>query len=248
MFTNIFQQDPNQVIIKDILTSNIKTAHVFEKHGIDFCCKGNRPLKEACDEINVSVDIILKELSNELSNELKAEQRFDSWTPRFLIDYIINNHHTYVQQAIPQILPHIEKVASKHGNNYPFLREVLSLFNNVAKEMQLHMEKEEKILFHIIRYLEDCKKFNERPKMSGFKSVKHPIDSMEAEHSNAGDAMERIKTLTNNFTPPADACNTFKLTYNELEEFQKDLHIHVHLENNILFPKAIDLEVELLTK
>lgn len=248
MFNDIFQIDPNQVIVKDILTSNIKAAHVFEKYGIDFCCKGNRPLGEACAEKSVSIDTILTELKSidDTDDESTSEMRFETWDLKFLIDYIINNHHSYVRNAIDQMTPHIEKVALKHGNKYPELENAKSLFEDVAEEMISHMHKEETILFHIIRYLGDCQKFNERPKMSGFKTVKHPIDAMEAEHSNAGNAMEKIRNLTNNFTPPADACNTFKLTYKELEDFEKDLHIHVHLENNILFPKAIQLEEELI--
>jgi len=110
------------------------------------------------------------------------------------------------------------------------------------------MNKEEKILFHIIKYLVDCQKFRERPKMGGFSTVKKPIASMEFEHTSAGGSMGKIRELTNNFTPPEDACNTFRLTFKELEDFENDLHIHIHLENNILFPKAIQLEEELLKK
>lgn len=246
MFNNTFQIDPNQVIVKDIITTNIKAAHVFEKHGIDFCCNGNRPLKEACDEKNINIEVILSELDSVMISEEQEDKRFETWDLKFLIDYIVNNHHSYVKNAIPQMMPHLEKVAFKHGNKYPELENIKSLFEDVAEEMISHMHKEETILFHIIRYLVDCKKFNERPKMSGFKTVRNPIDMMEAEHTNAGGAMEKIRELTNNFTLPADACNTFKLTYKELEDFEKDLHIHVHLENNILFPKAIKLEDDLL--
>jgi len=247
MYTeNIYQEQPNQLIVKDILKADIKTAHVFEKYGIDFCCKGNRPLKEACEEKNVPVEEILSEIKNLNVGAEQLPKRYDEWDLKFLSDYIINNHHSYVRTAIPQIRPHIEKVAFKHGNKYPFLKDVESLFNQVADELISHMHKEETILFHVIRYLEDCKRFDEKPRMSGFKTVKNPINAMEAEHTNAGGAMEKIRELTNNFTPPEGACNTFKLTYAELEEFEKDLHIHVHLENNILFPKAIALEEELV--
>ncbi len=246
MITTAFQKDPDKVIVKDIITTNIKAAHVFEKHGIDFCCNGNRPLKEACDEKNINIEVILSELDSVMISEEQEDKRFETWDLKFLIDYIVNNHHSYVKNAIPQMMPHLEKVAFKHGNKYPELENIKSLFEDVAEEMISHMHKEETILFHIIRYLVDCKKFNERPKMSGFKTVRNPIDMMEAEHTNAGGAMEKIRELTNNFTLPADACNTFKLTYKELEDFEKDLHIHVHLENNILFPKAIKLEDELL--
>ena len=248
MFNDTFQIDPNQIIVKDILTSNIKAAHVFEKYGIDFCCKGNRPLKEACDERNISVDSVLSELNTVFTSSDSKERRFENWDLKFLIDYIINNHHTYVRGAIPQLLPHLEKVTLKHGPNHPELYEIKEHFISVSEEMYSHMHKEETILFHIIKYLVDCEIFDEKPKRSGFKTVNNPINQMEAEHENAGNAMEAIRKLTNNFTPPSDACNTFKLTYKELEDFEKDLHIHVHLENNILFPKAIELENRLIRK
>lgn len=248
MFRETFQQDANQLIVKDIVTKNIKAAHILEKYGIDFCCKGNRPLKEACAEKNVSVEKIISELNSAETGDTDSPKRYENWDLKFLIEYIINNHHSYVRNAIPQLLPHLEKVVSKHGNKFPFLNDIKSIFKDVAKEMQQHMYKEEKILFHIIRYLVDCDKFDEKPKMNGFKTVKDPIESMEAEHTNAGGAMEKIRELTNNFTPPEDACNTFKLTYKELQDFEKDLHIHVHLENNILFPKAIALEETLIIK
>lgn len=248
MFRDTFQHNPNQVIIRDILTKDIKTAHVFEKYGIDFCCKGNRPLKEACDEKNINVDTILSELENISDSEEAGEKRYETWDLKFLMEYIVNNHHSYVRKAIPQLLPHLEKVVFKHGKLYPHLKEVKSLFEQVAEEMFTHMQKEEKLLFHIIKYLADCKKFDEKPRTNGFTTVRKPIEAMESEHSNAGGAMERIRELTNGFNPPEDACNTFKLTYRELEDFEKDLHIHVHLENNILFPKAIELEDGLLNK
>ncbi|MDZ7764453.1 MAG: DUF542 domain-containing protein [Melioribacteraceae bacterium] len=179
MFNDTYQIDPNQIIVKDILTSNIKAAHVFEKYGIDFCCKGNRPLGEACAEKNVSVDTILAELKsiNDIESESTADMRFENWDLKFLIDYIVNNHHSYVRNAIDQMTPHIEKVAFKHGNKYPELEDVKSLFEDVAEEMISHMHKEETILFHVIRYLVDCEKFNERPKMNGFKTVRNPIES-----------------------------------------------------------------------
>lgn len=246
MYPNIFQQDPTKIIIKDVVSLNIKAAHVFEKYGIDFCCGGNKPLKIACEEKNVNIKTVLTELENLASGG--SENKYDNWEPGFLINYIVNNHHSFVRQTIPQMLLHLDKVEDKHGTKHPELKEIHSLFKRVAKEMYSHMDKEEKILFHLIKYLVDCKNLNDKPKTGGYGSIKNPIIAMESEHSNAGGAMERIKELTNNYAPPADACNTFKLTYKELEDFEKDLHLHVHLENNILFPKAIQLEDELLNK
>lgn len=246
MFNDVLQINPKKVIIKDILTSNIKAAHIFEKYDIDFCCKGNRPLKEVCDEKNINIEEILTEINSITNSNNIKEEQFDNWSLTFLMDYIINNHHSYVKNTISQMIPHLEKVSSKHGEKYPELYEIKLIFEKVAKEMISHMQKEEDMLFHVIRYLIDCQNFNERPKMNGFKTIKNLIDVMEDDHANTGKAMERIRLLTNRFAPPADACNTFKLTYKELEDFEKDLHIHVHLENNILFPKAIQLEIDLL--
>lgn len=248
MFRDKFDNLKQDIIIKDIIAADIKTAHVFEKYGIDFCCKGNRPLIMACEEKNLSMDVVLSELEKLNGNEIESGNRYMDWQLKFLIDYIINNHHSFVRKTIPIIKPHLEKVNSKHGGKHPFLKEVKKSFEAFAEEMYSHMQKEETILFKIIKYLVDCEHFNEKPKMKGFTSVNGPITALEHEHSNAGNAMETIRKLTNNFKAPTDACNTFKLLYSELEEFEKDLHIHVHLENNILFPKAIKLEEDLLKK
>lgn len=246
MLTDISFDESNQLIIKDILTANIKTALVFEKYGINFCCKGNRPIKDACSEKNISLEELLTELNSVLNSTEAKENHFENWNLKFLITYIMNNHHSYVRTVLPQIIPHLEKITSKHDGKYSELKQVKKLFDEVAEEMIIHINKEERILFHVIRYLVDCDEISEKPKMHGFKTVKNPIEKMEAGHTNAGAIMEEIKELTNNFTPPADACETFRLTYKELEEFTKDLHIHVHLENNILFPKAIQLEEDLI--
>lgn len=246
MLTNSNQIDPAATAVGEIVALDINSAKIFERYGIDFCCKGNRTLKSACEEKNIETDEILSELLKLTNRENIILERYENWELGFLIDYIINNHHTYVRNSTPQVILHLEKVVKKHGKKFKQLNEIQSLFNDVAAELFAHMQKEERILFHIIKYLEETDKFNEKPKTQGFKSIKFPIQAMESEHTNAGNSIERIRLLTNNFTPPEEACNTFKQTYNELEEFEKDLHIHIHLENNILFPKAIELENKLL--
>lgn len=236
--------------VKDFLLMDIKTAHVFEKYGIDFCCKGYKNFNEVCEEKEIDKNSILNEIYQIVNHDesAKPKERFEEWNLDFLSDYIVNNHHNYVRNAIPQITEHLDRVTFKHGDKNPFLYELKSTFDSLKAEMLSHIEKEEKILFHLIKYLVDCKRFEEKPKLSGFKSVEFPIKSMLAEHDNAGESTARIREITNNYNPPEDACNTFRLTYSELEEFEKDLHIHVHLENNILFPKAISLEQELSAK
>jgi regulator of cell morphogenesis and NO signaling len=235
-------------LLRDIVTKNFHTAEVFEKYGLDFCCNGNRPLSEACEKKGINPDTVVNEVGEILTSESTDNNHYNEWELDFLVQYIINNHHAYVRKAIPQIQAHCKKVATVHGDNHPHMKKVKELFDEVAEEMQSHMQKEETILFKIIRYLVDSQRFNEKPKTGGFGSVKNPIDAMESEHDMAGGKMEQIRDLTNNYTLPEDACSTFALTYKQLDEFEKDLHKHVHLENNILFPKSIKLEEELLKK
>jgi len=228
--------------VKDIVTQNFHVSELFEKLGIDFCCNGNRPLREALEEKQISNERFLEEL-NKVNQSISSDsERYSEWDLNFLAQYIVNNHHAYVKNAIPQITAHLEKVFNAHGRKYLYISEVRNEFNLVANEMTSHMAKEERILFPLIRYLVETKTLGEKPKSAGYGTIKNPIRQMEAEHVSAGGAMEKIRALTNNYSLPQDACTTFQITYKELDEFEKDLHKHVHLENNILFPRAIELE------
>ena len=233
-------------IIKEIVANNFQTAKVFEKHKIDFCCNGNRPLKDAAKGKEISITKLITDLQNTLNTDNGSSERYDDWGLVFLSNYIVNNHHSYVKEAIPRIQSHLNKVESKHGESHPYMIQVNKLFQQISKEMISHMSKEEKILFPIVKYLEGCETFKEKPRTGGYGTIKSPIASLENEHNGAGNIMEEIRNITNNYNLPGDACTTFTLTYKELEEFEKDLHKHVHLENNILFPKSIKLETELL--
>jgi regulator of cell morphogenesis and NO signaling len=239
-------KDFSKIKVKDVVTENFHAAELFEKLGIDFCCNGNRPLQEALDEKQISEAKFFEELNKVNISISSDNQRYAEWELNFLAQYIVNNHHTYVKNAIPEITAHLQKVYNAHANKYPYIAEVQNTFALVAEEMISHMMKEERILFPLIKYLTETQKFNEKPKTGGFGTIKNPIRQMEAEHVSAGGAMEKIRTLTNNYSLPEDACTTFQVTYKELDEFEKDLHKHVHLENNILFPRAIELEEELI--
>ncbi len=236
------------MIVKDIVLQNFKAAGVMEKYGIDFCCKGKRPLNEALSEKKINHDQFMNELQQTLKISTIDEERFEHWDLHFLSQYIVNNHHSYVRQSIPVIHEHLAKINNVHGYKYAYLQKILQEFYDIAGELIGHMQKEEKVLFPLIKYIEDSKRFNEKPKTEGYGTVKNPIKKMEAEHAGAGRGLENIRALTNNYYLPADACTTFKVTFSELDHFEKDLHKHVHLENNILFPKAIALEEELLKK
>ena len=232
--------------VKDIVTQNFHASEIFERLGIDFCCNGNRLLREALEEKQISNEKFLDEL-NKVNQSISSDnQRYSEWDLNFLAQYIVNNHHVYVKNAIPQIAAHLEKVFNAHGRKYHYISDVQNEFNLVADELTNHMAKEERILFPLIRYLVETKNLSEKPKSGGYGTIKNPIRKMEEEHVSAGSAMEKIRALTNNYSLPQDACTTFQITYKELDEFEKDLHKHVHLENNILFPRAIELENELV--
>lgn len=227
--------------LAEIVTENIRAAIVFEEYGLDFCCKGKRPLAEACSEKNVDVQKIVNDLVS-LSDTGNGTQNVDDWSLDFLVDYIINNHHQYVRRMIPIISLHADKVASVHGKNHPETLRIADLFLAVREELEMHMMKEERILFPQIKQIVLTQKENSQYFPPAFGTIQNPIRMMEFEHTSAGDAMNQIRELSKNYSPPEDSCNTFKALYSELKEFEEDLHKHIHLENNILFPKSIELE------
>ena len=230
--------------VAEVVTHNIKAGDVFQKNGIDFCCGGNVALKAICEKNKISFDTVVQDLEVAL-NEVSTAHNYDSWDLDFLSEYIINTHHKYVQEATVALIQYSDKVARVHGDNHPEVVEINKDFHALAQELEMHMHKEEMILFPFIKQLANAKKNNLTLAQPHFGTIQNPINMMEAEHDGAGDIIKNIKSLTNDFTPPEGACNTFKLLYSKLEEFQNDLFQHIHLENNILFPKAIRMEKEL---
>jgi len=164
------------------------------------------------------------------------------------MDHIVNIHHKYVLDSVDILNQYINKVAKVHGHHYTELLEIQSLFREVAQELNFHMQKEEKILFPYIKNLVQLENEMEEYTKPHFQSVQNPIQVMEEEHESAGDIFKRIAELTNNYTPPKEACNTFKAMYSKLQEFEEDLHQHIHLENNILHPKAKKIEKMILSE
>lgn len=221
--------------LSQIVTENYQAAQVFEKYGLDFCCKGKRPLTDACKEKSLPVENVVKELTQALSSA-DNQKEFKDMSLTELAEYIVRVHHNYVKQSMPPILMYVLKVATKHGSRFPYMHEVYDLFLEIEEEMTSHMAKEEKILFPRIKLLELNAAQENTP---GYISA--PVEVMETEHEHAGDTMEKIRVLTNNYQAPEDACTTFRLALASLQAFESDLHHHVHLENNILFPKAIAL-------
>ena len=244
-FNPVKNDEVKERSLSDIVTDNYQAARVFEKYRLDFCCGGKKSLSQACAGKGLSSDVVIAEL-NELSSHSGGPKfRFDEWELDFLIDYIINNHHLYVRDMIPVVSAHIEKVAAVHGENHPETVETARLFRIIYKDLKQHMLKEEQILFPYIKYMVKTKQNNIPSEAPYFGQVENPIKMMEAEHQAAGNGFEEIRKITNEYSIPEDACNTYKTAYKELREFEEDLHKHVHLENNILFPKSIALEKEL---
>jgi regulator of cell morphogenesis and NO signaling len=231
--------------IRDIVANDFRTAAVFQRHGIDFCCKGNRSIQDACRTIDASADEVLREIAATTATPPAVNVRSNSWDLSTLVSYIVGNHHAFVHQSMPILLDRTRKVAAVHGRDHPELVEVSRLFGEIAQELTSHMLKEEQILFPYIVDMERASHGADRLAAPPFATVRRPIRMMEAEHEAAGDVMARIRSLTSDYAIPDGACTTYRVCLQELEAFERDLHEHVHLENNILFPKAAALESKL---
>lgn len=231
-----------QRTLADIVTQSHQAAPIFEKYHLDFCCKGKRTLALACSEKGLQLEVIETELNEALQSSAGLqEQMFLDMTNDQLIGYILLKHHFYCRQNMPVIYGHLEKVAMKHGDRYPHMRQAYLKFAMLKSELESHLLKEEQVLFPRIKQLETFAQ-------SGSESAEHlahlinaPVSVMESEHDHAGALMQEIRRLTNDYTPPEDACTTHRLSLQELRDFEEDLHRHVHLENNILFPRAAAL-------
>jgi regulator of cell morphogenesis and NO signaling len=223
--------------VGEIVTGDFRTAAVFHEFGIDFCCGGRQTLAEACRERNTDPEEVMAALTRSCSAPGIAP-RFDEWSPEALIGYIVGHHHAFVRRALPPLVAHVWKLAAAHGDRHPELRDVAPAIDRLATDMLSHMAKEERILFPYIAALADAVENGRRAPDAPFGSIDGPIAMMEGEHDAAGDVMATIRALTGGYTAPADACATYRVALQELEAFERDLHRHVHLENNILFPRA----------
>ena len=242
---NIYKRPENEIeTIGSITAKDIRKAKVFSQYGIDFCCGGRKTIKEVCEEKNIAMDQLIEDLNKEPEN--KDQNNYYSWSASFLSTYIENIHHVYIRKALPDLKQVSLKVKEAHSNKHPFLIELEELINLIDNELMSHMMKEEKILFPYIRLLDQGK--SEHAGSMAFESISVPMNVMIMEHDSAGEIMSRINSITDNYTLPKDACNTFRYMYSLLDEFENDLHLHIHLENNILFPAALKLEHDLKTK
>ncbi len=231
--------------IGELVAKDFRKAEIFKKYNLDFCCGGKKTVTEACNEKKIDYMAVEKELKEIDVVDKTQTQIFDEWNLDFLADYILNTHHQYVKKSIPILLEYTAKVAKVHGGVHPEVIAIAQKFNECAEELSGHMCKEEQILFPYIKQLVLAKSNNSKTPYTNFGSIKNPINMMEHEHDAVGEIFREIKELSNNYTPPEDSCATYKVSFLKLKEFEDDLHQHIHLENNILFPKSIELEKQL---
>lgn len=222
-------QELSELSVADIAIQYPHALSTFSKYNIDFCCGGKRSFRETCEKKGLNADMVWNEIVHNKSSEDSTTLRFNSWDTSFLVDYIIQNHHAYVKEAAPQLQELLDKVCSVHGEDHIELPEIRDDFNDLVAELLTHMNKEEKFLFPSIK--------NRAQREVTYVPLDGPISVMEDEHEIAGDLMKSIRQLTNHYMIPRDACPTFQLTYKKLEEFDRDLMQHVHLENNVLFER-----------
>ena len=235
-------QENTQKEIGQYVADDFRTAAIFSKYKIDFCCNGNRTVEEACDKKGIDSNMLLDELNQVLDSKGGESIDYKSWPLDLLAEYVEKKHHRYVEEKIPVLLQFLNKLCKVHGERHPELFKINELFTASAGELAAHLKKEELILFPFIKNMVNAKLTNSAIKSPQFGTVENPIEMMKHEHDTEGERFREIAELTDNYNPPADACNTYKVTYAMLEEFEKDLHLHIHLENNILFPEAIKLE------
>lgn len=226
------------VTIRDFVIRDFRAAAVFHRYGIDFCCGGGKTLGEVCQAKQLEESAVLREISQACAVETTRPPQFADWDADALTRHIVAQHHGYVRSALPTIAAHTRKLAKVHGPANPELVEIADIFDDVCGEMTSHMMKEEQILFPYIDQLAATRRAGLQPFPAPFGDIDNPIRMMEAEHESAGGAMARIRALASGYTVPEHGCMTWRVTMKELEAFELDLHTHVHLENNILFPKA----------
>ena len=232
--------EPNKTV-RDVVLENPEVTRVFEKVGIDYCCGGERSLSDACASAGVTLEDLNQSLTlTGISREVKTDFRSISLTE--LIDHILNTHHVFTRSELERLSELMTKVYLKHGQNHHELAQLQSLFDALSAELEPHMMKEERVLFPYVMAMEEAVSNQRTRETPLFGTVANPVRMMMFEHDNAGYVLKQMRQLTHDYTPPTDACMSYRALYQALDAFEKDLHQHIHLENNILFPRALTRE------
>ena len=224
--------------IGEIVAADFRTAKVFEKHGIDFCCGGKVALGKICTEKDLDLATIASELEAVQAESIDRSQNYAAWALPFLIDYIVNTHHAYLKENDEQIAAYCRKIADVHGAHHPEVIRIAAIFDKIASDMAAHLKEEEEVFFPAVKRVKASLIVGATTDAKDRETIQESLLKLHREHEEIGDAVHEIRHLSRNYEIPADVCNTFMLTYRKLKEFEDDLHKHVHLENNILFPKA----------
>lgn len=234
-------QENGNKTIGAFVAEDYRTAAVFEKYGIDFCCGGQATLTAACAEKKLDTEQILLKIAAAQAEPIEHSENYAAWPLPFLIDYIVNTHHVYLKENDEQIAAHAHKIAEVHGAHHPEVIKIASIFAKIATDMAAHLTEEEEIFFPAIKRAEAAVSSGKNPDAQDRSLITSELEKLRLEHEEIGDAIHRIRHLAKDYAIPKDACNTFVVTYRTLKEFEEDLHKHVHLENNILFLKAAQL-------
>jgi regulator of cell morphogenesis and NO signaling len=230
--------------VRELALENTAATRVFEKLGIDYCCGGNKSLEVACRASNLSVDEVIDslEMAEEAAHATQKDRNWQIEPLADLITHIKNTHHKFTREEMARLVPLLEKVCSVHGKNHPELQQVRASFQSLVQELTTHMMKEERVLFPYIVRMEEAVIQKEPILPPPFGSVQNPVSMMEHEHDSAGNALRAMREASCGYTTPGDACISYQTLYKALADFEADLHQHIHLENNILFPRAIAME------
>lgn len=232
--------------IGEIVAEDYRTAQVFENYHIDYCSNGNRSMVEVCEEERINLDTLVNDIVHVQQPNRTNQIDYISWPLDLLTDYIEKKHHRYVEQKIPLLKQYLTQICEVHGKQHPELFLIAEHFNASAEELTIHMKKEELVLFPFIRRMVKAKITHRYNMDSSVGLLKKPLQARIHEHAKEGERFRHMASLSENFTSPTDGSNTYRLTFAMLKEFEIDLHLHMHLENNILFPKAVELEKELM--
>jgi regulator of cell morphogenesis and NO signaling len=230
--------------IGQIAVKDLRKAEVFKKYGIDFCCGGKKTVREVCREKGIDATKVKQELQQVNTNNKTDNNAYNEWDLDFLAAYIVNTHHRFVRKYLPELRGYALKIAQVHGDRHPELLEIQKLVETINTELSDHMVKEETVLFAYLKKIVNAKNTNQSLEKEG-RDLSVLIDELEKEHDHVGRCLDKIRALSNSYSIPDDACASYKLLFKMIQEFEDDLHIHIHLENNILFPKAVEMEKSL---
>ena len=232
------EQDSCNKSVGEFVAADYRTAKVFEKYGIDFCCGGKVALPDACREKGIDPGMIQQEIEAAQCEPLERSLNYAAWELSFLSDYIVTVHHAYIKENSGQLAAYAHKIAEVHGAHHPEVKEIAVIFDKIATDMAAHLHEEEETFFPAVKRADTARKSGNSADQQDIGAIRVCLAKLRREHEETGDAVHTIRHLAKGYAIPGDVCNTFVVTYQKLKEFEDDLHKHVHLENNILFPKA----------